>query len=89
MKFLEFPDWSNELRNLYWNLRACRDNNRRRTIYRHIAKEREKLIGQGIDPETIRRLGLILTTRDRAAQARRTAALKQYEADMEAWRTNQ
>lgn len=88
MQFLELPTWSNDLRNLYWKLRACRDNNRRRTIYRHIAKERENLIGQGIDAETIRLLGLILTTSDRAAQKRRTAALRQHEADKEAWRAN-
>lgn len=86
MSFYKFPEWSGTLRNLYWNIRACRNHNQKRTHYRAIARERDRLEQTGIDSEWIRKLGLYLTTSDHATGNRRLDALIQYETDLKTWK---
>jgi len=47
-----FPDWSENLRHLYWRLRAARPASRPtvRTWQRRIQKEKTRLIAAGICP---------------------------------------
>lgn len=53
---VHYPEWSNELRNLYWHLRDVRlyDLARRRKYYRYIRKERDCLLQKGINHELLR-----------------------------------
>lgn len=50
------PDWSGNLRNLYWFLRYRRafDTASRRKYYRRIEAEKKRLIDSGVDPEAVR-----------------------------------
>jgi hypothetical protein len=47
---IDLPEWSGALRTLYWRLRATRPWQAadRRTLYRHIQKEKLRLHGLGI-----------------------------------------
>lgn len=50
------PDWSGNIRNLYWFLRYKRswDSAGRRKYYRKISVEKKRLIESGVDPELVR-----------------------------------
>lgn len=67
------PEWSGNLRNLYWYLRYHRNWNeaKRRASYRRIAAEKKRLIESGVDAELVRLLCRHLAnTRDQHAEAR-------------------
>jgi hypothetical protein len=61
MKHLEFPEWSDELRNLYWQLRSLRawDTAARRRYYRWIALEKKRIV----DEEKVSPMEMHLITR--------------------------
>lgn len=52
----EIPDWSTELRHLYWKMRTLRkwDKSPRVVLYRRIASEKKRLVELGVDQEQIR-----------------------------------
>jgi hypothetical protein len=52
------PAWSIRLANLYYLLRfyGCRNQARRRKLYRQISHERKRLLGAGVDGEEVRLL---------------------------------
>lgn len=56
----EFISHASGLRNAYWQIRAIRSVNRRRTWYRRAAKEKARLAGLGWDREVIRLYALYL-----------------------------
>lgn len=67
------PDWSENLRNCYWNLRYAKGRNmaRVRKEYRRIFAEKQRLIAMGIDEEEIRLLCRYLANlHDRHAESR-------------------
>jgi hypothetical protein len=51
-----FPEWSAQLRELYWQLRIARKTNeaRLRKAYRLVRRERDRLESLGHDPELLR-----------------------------------
>lgn len=52
-----YPEWTANLRNLYWQLRQLgRVERHRRRIYRHIEAEKKRLEALFFDPEEIRLL---------------------------------
>jgi len=55
---VDLPSWSDRLANLYWLMRyyGCRDQARRRKLYRQIAAERIRLQEAGVDKESVRLL---------------------------------
>lgn len=54
-EFYCYPDWTANLRNIYWRLRASRNRAAmRRKYYRYIRKERDSLVAQGIPAEFVR-----------------------------------
>lgn len=74
------PDWSSDLRNLYWHLRYCRKFNQacRRRHYRKIAVEKKRLTESGVDSEELRLLCRYLSNpRNGFAEARYFAYAKQ------------
>jgi len=77
---IPLPPWSNRLSNLYWLLRyyGCRDQARRRKLYRQIAAERIRLQDSGVDKELVRLLCRSLANplnRHAAARYQRLACL--------------
>lgn len=62
MDFRFVPEWADRLANLYWNLRYVRayDEAARRKSYRRIKKEKDRLVGGGIDQEAVRLCCLLL-----------------------------
>lgn len=70
------PEWSGELRNLYWHLRyhQGRDPSRVRTLYRRIAKEKGVLRAAGVDPELLRLVCLYLVDPSRELRGVRCEA---------------
>lgn len=70
---IPLPPCSNRLSNLYWLMRyyGCRDQARRRKLYRQIAAERIRLQEAGVDKELVRLLCRHLANlRNRHAAAR-------------------
>src|SRR5690606_20704654 len=45
-----------KLYNLYWFIRMTRNNSKKRSYYRHVYKERIRLIESGVDHEELRLL---------------------------------
>lgn len=71
--FFRYPDWSAELRQHYWHLRAARkfDTARMRSEYRKIAAEKKRLHSAGVDQEVVRLLCRHLANmKNRAAESR-------------------
>jgi hypothetical protein len=56
MKFYEYPEWTQYIRNRYWYLRFARsfDGARKRKEYRLIEKEKKRLHEAGVDCELVR-----------------------------------
>ena len=67
------PDWSGNLRNLYWFLRYRRafDTAARMRYYRKIAAEKKRLHEEGVDVEEVRLLCRALSNpKNKAAEMR-------------------
>lgn len=75
------PDWSGNLRNLYWFLRYRRayDTAARMRYYRRIAVEKKRLVGElGVDQEEVRLLCRALSNpKNRNAEERWKAYVAQ------------
>lgn len=73
------PPWSQKLRGLYWELRAKRIGSRR-SLYRHIRKERTRLLQAGICPFQLHTVCRVLANpRSETAQARMRRALIEHD----------
>ena len=74
------PDWSGNLRNLYWHLRYRRafDTAARMRYYRKIQAEKKRLHGEGVDQEEVRLLCRALSNpKNKAAEMRWQSYAKQ------------
>lgn len=67
------PPWSNELRRLYWFLRAARSFSRpsRRTWWRRISAEKKRLRDAGVDAFELHAVCVLLGRSEYSPAARR------------------